>query len=998
MKSLSNLPRQVVAEGSRRWQSTAVGYFLGRRPYFPQLEAFARGEWKGLQQVSATVNGFFFFRFKTLAYMEEVIEEGPWLFQGQPVVFTAMGTGDVPASSKTSQSSRMDTVATSSDGVLDGGWAERSRQWRSPIISEGKEVPIKVDIEYEWLPLRCKQCCSLGHTVTACPELKKNQKPPVSVYVQKRQSKLGESSQGQGDDVAATCGQVGVHMDNCPTLPNKCIGDNVLLVQPHSIKISPPHRLLHCIKDPKLKTKLVRDKEIQFLGLLETRVRLGNVQSVRDGLLPSWSWFEDYSGPGGRIWLTWNALEVGVEILGVEEQCIHCCLLEKRSSTKCLTTVVYGDCESTRRRLLWAYLLSLSEGITDARGVFWGTSMLLLTLSTAQCEEFFALTIICPKQPGFLEAVRNVWQHQIYGNKIYAVVCKLKALKATFREQRKIKGNLSTNVSLAKEYLDKAQGLFDLFKDNTLFLLVQRCRAVYCKAVETEAIYVGWTAFEEILELGLSSDTTLLPRKSLLINCAWSPSLKLKRHSLIYLKIVRRGLMGIPRHFTKRLGGDSPDIIAAITEFFDSGRLLKQLNATTLVLIPKRVLHRLIDCSQNAFVPGRSIADNILLAQELLAGYNQVKLPNRCTIKVDIQKAYDSVHWDFILESLNIFNFPTRFISWVEQCMTTASFSVALNGHLESVRVIKATLEEFAGMSGLTVNPTKSTIILSKAVQRDRHRILEHMAFQEGTLPIRYLGVPLVSSRLTIAECQPLIGRITSRLAGWNHLTFSLAGRTQLLKSVITSLQMFWASVFILPKSVIQVSTEEEPIGGDDAAADDGDTAADAGQVEAETDRPMEFNLGEFLALATELWMLEMRMLSLPWLIEEAVDDEVWGWEYHAGYGTQARSLPSADSIPAARLEETIRNLIAAAPRPVPSPIAGAGEDGDEPVEAVPLLEAPPPRVLVQREEPMQTRVSSLGVVAADGTWPCAAAAARGSAPYRRWRPVDRRGRAKAGG
>ncbi|KAL0402142.1 UNVERIFIED_CONTAM: hypothetical protein Slati_4244100 [Sesamum latifolium] len=49
----------MVADGSRRWQSTAVGYFLGRRPYFPQLEAFARANWKGLQQVSATANGFF---------------------------------------------------------------------------------------------------------------------------------------------------------------------------------------------------------------------------------------------------------------------------------------------------------------------------------------------------------------------------------------------------------------------------------------------------------------------------------------------------------------------------------------------------------------------------------------------------------------------------------------------------------------------------------------------------------------------------------------------------------------------------------------------------------------------------------------------------------------------------------------------------------------------------------------------------------------------------
>ncbi|KAL0294337.1 UNVERIFIED_CONTAM: hypothetical protein Sradi_6892300 [Sesamum radiatum] len=42
----------------------------------------------------------------------------------------------------------------------------------SPILTEGKEIPIKVDIEYEWLPLRCKQCCSLGHTANSCPDVK----------------------------------------------------------------------------------------------------------------------------------------------------------------------------------------------------------------------------------------------------------------------------------------------------------------------------------------------------------------------------------------------------------------------------------------------------------------------------------------------------------------------------------------------------------------------------------------------------------------------------------------------------------------------------------------------------------------------------------------------------------------------------------------------------------------------------------------------------------
>ncbi|KAL0300496.1 UNVERIFIED_CONTAM: hypothetical protein Scaly_3044400 [Sesamum calycinum] len=56
----------------------------------------------------------------------------------------------------------------------------------SPITREGKEVATRVDVEYEWLPQRCKQCCSLGHTLTTCPDNKKKEyNPPVTMFVRK---------------------------------------------------------------------------------------------------------------------------------------------------------------------------------------------------------------------------------------------------------------------------------------------------------------------------------------------------------------------------------------------------------------------------------------------------------------------------------------------------------------------------------------------------------------------------------------------------------------------------------------------------------------------------------------------------------------------------------------------------------------------------------------------------------------------------------------------
>ncbi|KAL0295053.1 UNVERIFIED_CONTAM: hypothetical protein Sradi_6855100 [Sesamum radiatum] len=70
---------------------------------------------------------------------------------------------------------------------------------------------------------------------------------------------------------------------------------------------------------------------------------------------------------------------------------------------------------------------------------------------------------------------------------MYGVTCKLKALKTTFRAQKKKTGELTVNVCQARVLLDKAQGLFEVFREDILGELVQWCRRIYCKAVELEA-------------------------------------------------------------------------------------------------------------------------------------------------------------------------------------------------------------------------------------------------------------------------------------------------------------------------------------------------------------------------------------------------------------------------------------------------------------------------------------------------------------------------------
>ena len=96
----------------------------------------------------------------------------------------------------------------------------------------------------------------------------------------------------------------------------------------------------------------------------------------------------------------------------------------------------------------------------------------------------------------------------------------------------------------------------------------------------------------------------------------------------------------------------------------------------------KRLLPEIIAENQSAFVKGRLLMENVLLASELVKDYHKDTISPRCVMKIDISKAFDSVQWAFVLKSLSALGFPKKFIHWIELCITSPSFSVQVNGDL----------------------------------------------------------------------------------------------------------------------------------------------------------------------------------------------------------------------------------------------------------------------------------------------------------------------------
>ncbi|KAK2415590.1 hypothetical protein QL285_038058 [Trifolium repens] len=96
----------------------------------------------------------------------------------------------------------------------------------------------------------------------------------------------------------------------------------------------------------------------------------------------------------------------------------------------------------------------------------------------------------------------------------------------------------------------------------------------------------------------------------------------------------------------------------------------------------KEILPEVISPQQSAFLPGRLITDNTVLAFETFhhLKHNKNKEKGFVGIKLDMAKAYDRLEWSFIENTLNTMGFPSNMVHTIMKCVTSVSFSILVNG------------------------------------------------------------------------------------------------------------------------------------------------------------------------------------------------------------------------------------------------------------------------------------------------------------------------------
>ena len=126
------------------------------------------------------------------------------------------------------------------------------------------------------------------------------------------------------------------------------------------------------------------------------------------------------------------------------------------------------------------------------------------------------------------------------------------------------------------------------------------------------------------------------------------------------------------------------------------------------------------------------------------------------------------------------------------------------DGAETSIAGILTILDEFKKGSGLGINRDKTALLLDGGNFERNRSVANNLGITHGSLPVRYLGVPLMAQKMRRQDYQPLIDRIGMRFSSWTARHLSFAGRLQLLQSVIYSTINFWASIFILPNQCLK--------------------------------------------------------------------------------------------------------------------------------------------------------------------------------------------------
>ncbi|PKA53843.1 Putative ribonuclease H protein [Apostasia shenzhenica] len=374
---------------------------------------------------------------------------------------------------------------------------------------------------------------------------------------------------------------------------------------------------------------------------------------------------------------------------------------------------------------------------------------------------------------------------------------------------KEVVGDLSTQVSQLEQQITALQNLdiqqqgLSVEQHKTLLQLIvtynsclTRLELWWSQRAKVRWIAEGDRNTSFFHRMATQRCSTPFPAPRALISSAQSSSL-IKPVSLEEIYVAAHslasnrapGIDGITGSFVKRFWSIThTDFCVAISKFFETSIMPLRWKDTLVVLLPnvqnahyphhfrpinlcttaykivvkilvnrmKEILGPLIAKEQAAFVPDRNIADNCILAQEVMHRFRtSASTSGLMALKIDMEQAY------------------------------------------------KHTLLSYCEVSGQQINRAKSSIMFSQKTRSSHRRTLVNkLGFHQLRLG-KYLGIPLLFRRPAKADFNGLLSKVRSQISLWGVRFLSFAGRLTLINSVLSSLPVYSISHTYVPHSVL---------------------------------------------------------------------------------------------------------------------------------------------------------------------------------------------------
>eukprot|EP00256_Glycine_max_P036920 XP_006584238.1 uncharacterized protein LOC102664824 [Glycine max] len=257
---------------------------------------------------------------------------------------------------------------------------------------------------------------------------------------------------------------------------------------------------------------------------------------------------------------------------------------------------------------------------------------------------------------GFHDEVKKNWNLGVHGNPMYKLWTKLSRLQSVLK-------NLSSPLNGLREKIDEArrnlqQAHEDLCRDRFNVDNINRVK----------------DRTSELLQLNELEDSDL--RQKAKINWIRQGD---GNNSYFHATIKGRYKHNAIRSLIKEDGScitSHEDIEEEVLKFYSALLGSRESNLAGLNIPAIRNVGK----NQAAFVPGQQLHDHVMLAFELLRGYERKHGTPKCMLQIDIQKAYDTVHWDALEHILRELGFPDQFIKWIMIAVRSVTYVFNING------------------------------------------------------------------------------------------------------------------------------------------------------------------------------------------------------------------------------------------------------------------------------------------------------------------------------